>query len=246
MRKWVGPAARGVTAAIAFAACGAAAETMRIGVEAAYPPFSFINDQGEIDGFERAFGDALCQRVGLDCVWVKNDWESIIPNLVSGNYDAIIAAMTITPEREKTIAFSAEYYPPDPSAYLAPAGAGEEARAGVVAAAATSVQANYIVESGATLVEFPNWDDAIAALKTGEVDAVLADKGFLDDIVAANEGVYEFIGEELTIGGGMGIGLRKSDGALKAKLDAGIAAMKADGSLNALIAKWFEGRADAY
>ncbi|WP_179961577.1 transporter substrate-binding domain-containing protein [Pikeienuella piscinae] len=234
-----------MTAAIAFTAGGAAAETLRMGVEAAYPPFSYINDQNEVDGFEREFGDEICRRAGFDCVWVTNDWETIIPNLVSGNYDTILAAMTITPERDKVIDFSEEYYPPDPSAYIALAGAGEEVRGGVVAAAATSVQAHYIVESGATLVEFPSWDDTIAAVKNGEVDAVLADRGFLEDIVNESDD-FVFVGENLTIGGGMGIGVRESDTELKAKLNTAIESMKADGALNAMIAKWFDGRDHVY
>lgn len=217
-----------------------------MGVEAAYPPFSFINEDGEVDGFERDLGDEICRRAELDCVWVTNDWESIIPNLVSGNYDAIIAAMTITPERDEVIDFTQEYYPPDPSSYIALAGAGEEVRTGVIAAAVSSVQAHYIVDSGATLVEFPSWDDTIAAVKNGEVDSVLADRGFLEDIVNESGDDIVFVGDDTTIGGGLGIGVRESDGELKDKLDAAIAAMKDDGALNALISKWFEGRENVY
>ncbi len=67
------------------------AQTVRLGTEGAYPPYNFINDAGEVDGFERELGDELCKRAGLTCEWVTNDWDSIIPNLQSGNYDVIIA-----------------------------------------------------------------------------------------------------------------------------------------------------------
>jgi len=69
---------------------------VRLGTEGAYPPWNFINDAGEVDGFEREVGDALCTRAELTCEWVVNEWDSIIPNLVSGNYDVIIAGMSIT------------------------------------------------------------------------------------------------------------------------------------------------------
>ena len=82
------------------------ADTVRMGTEGAYPPYNFINDNGEIDGFERDLGDELCDRAGLDCEWVQNDWDSIIPNLVSGNYDTIIAGMSITDERDEVIDFT--------------------------------------------------------------------------------------------------------------------------------------------
>ena len=74
----------------------AAAQTVRMGTEGAYPPYNFINDAGEVDGFERELGDELCTRAGLTCEWVTTDWDSIIPNLQSGNYYTIIAGMSIT------------------------------------------------------------------------------------------------------------------------------------------------------
>src|SRR5699024_12190319 len=95
---------------------------IRMGTEGAYPPYNFINDQGEVDGFERAVGDELCKRAGLECTWVTTDWDSIIPNLVSGNYDTIMAGMSITPERDEVIDFTQAYIPVQPSAYMARAG----------------------------------------------------------------------------------------------------------------------------
>src|SRR6056297_2981630 len=94
-------------------------DVVRMGTEGAYPPYNFINDNGEVDGFERHLGDELCERAELNCVWVTNEWDSIIPNLVSGNYDTIIAGMSITPAREEVIDFTEAYIPPAPSSYLA-------------------------------------------------------------------------------------------------------------------------------
>ena len=54
--------------------------TIRMGTEGAYPPYNFVNDSGEVDGFEREVGDELCKRANLNCTWVINDWDSIIPN----------------------------------------------------------------------------------------------------------------------------------------------------------------------
>ena len=74
---------------------------VRMGTEGAYPPYNFINDKGELDGFEIEYGNMLCEMAKLECTWVKNDWDSIIPNLVSSNYDVIIAGMSITAERDR-------------------------------------------------------------------------------------------------------------------------------------------------
>ena len=119
--------------AATLTSANAFADTVRLGTEGAYPPYNFVNDKGEIDGYERELGDKLCELAELECTWVKNDWDSIIPNLVSGNYDVIIAGMSITEERDETIDFSQEYYPPDPSSFLALAGTKDEAVKGIVA-----------------------------------------------------------------------------------------------------------------
>ncbi len=235
-----------LAAALIAGTAYAGSHKVRMGTEGAYPPYNFVNDQGEIDGFEREVGDKLCEIAQLECTWVKNDWDSIIPNLVSGNYDTIIAGMSITEERDQVIDFTQEYFPPDPSSYVAAAGASEDAVKGVVAAQKATIQAGYVASSGATLVEFATPDETIAAVRSGEADAVLADHAFLAPIVNESGGELVFIGDKVAIGGGVGIGVRESDGELKAKLDAAIAQMKADGSLNELIAKWFDGREAGY
>jgi len=158
-------------------------QKVRMGTEGAYAPYNFVNDKGEIDGFEREVGDKLCELAKLDCTWVKNDWDSIIPNLVSGNYDTIMAGMSITADRDKVIDFSQEYFPPDPSAYVAMKGATDKVVSGVVAAQKATIQAGHVASTKATVVEFATPDETVAAVRSGEADAVLADRAFLEPIV---------------------------------------------------------------
>ncbi|MEM7732823.1 MAG: transporter substrate-binding domain-containing protein [Pseudomonadota bacterium] len=223
------------TAALALTGTMAMADTVRLGTEGAYAPWNFINDAGEIDGFERELGDELCTRAELECTWVTNDWDSIIPNLVSGNYDAIIAGMSITAERDEVIDFTQNYTPPDPSAYLV-ASSDVDVETSVIAAQSSTIQAAFIAEKGWTLVEFPTPEETVAAVRTGEADAVLADQSFLKPF--AEEDGLELLERTEVIGAGVGMGVRESDGELKAKFDAAIQSMKDDGSLNDLIAKW--------
>jgi len=208
---------------------------VRMGTEGAYPPYNYIDDKGEVAGFERELGDELCARAELTCEWVTNDWDSIIPNLVSGNYDTIIAGMSITDERKEKIDFTTNYTQPDPSAYLAMS-EGVDVANGVIAAQASTIQASYIAQSGATLIEFATPEETIAAVRNGEADAVLADRAYLEPI-AAEGGDLVMLEQNVLIGGGVGMGIRKSDTELRDKFTAAIESMKADGSLNALIAK---------
>ena len=223
--------------ALTLTAGGALAQdVVRIGTEGAYPPWNYIDDNGEVAGFERELGDELCARAGLTCEWVVNDWDSIIPNLVSGNYDVIMAGMSITDEREEVIDFTQGYTQPDPSSYVA-VSADVDVSGGVIAAQTNTIQAAYVTENGGTLVEFATPEETIAAVKSGEADAVLADKSYLDPIVAESGGEMVEVGTVL-IGGGVGMGLRESDAELKATFDAAIQAMKDDGTLNTMIAKY--------
>jgi polar amino acid transport system substrate-binding protein len=226
------------TALLALTAGASFAQTIRMGTEGAYPPYNFINDAGEVDGFERELGDKLCEMAQLTCEWVTTDWDGIIPNLQSGNYDTIIAGMNITAERAEVLAFTQNYIPPANSAYMA-LDAGVDVKTGVIAAQTGTVQAAHVAESGATLVEYATPDETVAAVRNGEADAVFADKDYLMPILEESGGQFAWAGEEVQIGDGVGMGLRQSDTELRDKFDAGISAMKADGSLNALIVKWF-------
>ncbi|MEX0306704.1 MAG: transporter substrate-binding domain-containing protein [Ruegeria sp.] len=226
------------TAALALTAGIATADTVRMGTEGAYPPYNFINDAGEIDGFEREVGDELCKRASLDCEWVKNDWDSIIPNLVSGNYDTIIAGMSITDERDEVIDFTQNYFPPAASAYVG-ASDGVDVSSSIIAAQTATIQAGHVAESGATLVEFATPEETIAAVRNGEADAVFADKDFLVPIVEESSGELVFVGDDVPLGGGIGLGIRESDAELRGKFDEAITSMKADGTLNTMIIKWF-------
>ncbi|MGR3364569.1 MAG: transporter substrate-binding domain-containing protein [Maritimibacter harenae] len=235
-------------AALAMTAGMAMAEshsmTVRMGTEGAYPPFNYLNDDGEVDGFERELGDAICETAELTCEWVTNEWDSIIPNLVSGNYDTIIAGMSITDERDEVIDFTQAYFPPDPSAFAAMSDSFDGT--GVIAAQTGTIQASHVASmDGAQLVEYATPDETIAALRSGEADAVLADKSFLEPIVAEDADLV-FSGGDVMLGGGIGMGVRESDTELKEKLDAAIAKLKEDGTVNTLIEKWFDGMEGPY
>jgi polar amino acid transport system substrate-binding protein len=220
-------------------AAPASAQVVRLATEGAYPPWNFVNEANEVDGFEREFGDEVCARAGLTCTWVVNEWDSLIPNLVGGNYDAIIGSLSITEARQQVIAFTQEYLPSDPSAFFASEGTGPEAIEGVVATQSNTIFVTWLAETPATVAEFPGPEDVVAAVRAGVADAGLFDRAFLDPILAEPDSGLVYISDNLFLSNGAGIGLRQSDTDLRDTFDAVITDMKADGSLNAMIARWF-------
>jgi len=85
------------------------AKTIRIGTEGAYPPWNNLNSAGELEGAEIDFGNEACKRMGVDCEWVTQDWDGIIPALLNGKYDIIVAGMSITEERKEKVNFTDGY-----------------------------------------------------------------------------------------------------------------------------------------
>ncbi len=84
-------------------------ETVRFGIEGAYPPFSWTEADGSLKGFDVDMANALCAEMQVECKIVPQDWDGIIPSLLARKYDAIIAAMSITEERKKKVDFTGKY-----------------------------------------------------------------------------------------------------------------------------------------
>lgn len=224
----------------------ASAETIRIGTEGAYAPWNYLDDSGEVAGFEIALGNELCKRAALECEWIVNEWDSIIPNLLAGNYDAIMAGMSITDERKESIDFSSDYFPPDPSKFAANAGREfdfDSLNGSTIGVQGSTIQAAYAEENfGAnnTIKSYGTFDQSVADLVAGNIELLLADGQSLDPIVESTDGQIVYVGPDVVIGGGVAIGLRKDDSELKTKLESALSDAKKDGTVDKLIQEYFE------
>ena len=98
---------------------------VRIATEAAYPPFAYKTESGELAGFDIDFTRAICEQMKVRCEIVEQDWDGLIPALLVNKYDAIIASMSITEKRKKQVDFSERYYR-DPARFFARKDAGFE------------------------------------------------------------------------------------------------------------------------
>ncbi len=80
-----------------------------IATEGAYPPYNMHAPDGKLIGFEIDLGNNLCARMHITCTWIAQDWDSMIPALNAGKFDAIMDGMSVTPQRLKVIDFSIPY-----------------------------------------------------------------------------------------------------------------------------------------
>ena len=236
----------GTAALVALFSVACSSEKVLIATDGEYKPFNFINEStGEIDGLERELGDELCRRADLECEWTINPWDDMIPDLRAEEFDAIMAGMSITPERDERIDFTDPYYPPAPSAYLARAGAGDDAAQGKVGTMEGTIHSDYFQETGREYVGFPDADETLNALLSGAVDAILIDRAYSIERLTELEGQVAIVGPPVPLDQGLGIGVRE-DSPLRERFNEAMASMKEDGTLNDLLRKWIGEDSDTF
>ena len=242
-------------AALAIASSLATAKdwtTVRIGTEGAYPPFNFVDSNGELKGFDVDIARALCEKMKLECTFVAQDWDGIIPALLAGKYDAIIASMSITEERAKKVDFTDKYYN-TPAKFVAKKGSGftetnpETLKGKVLGAQSSTIHANFLEDNfkDSEVKLYATQDEANADLASGRLDAILADSVALWEWTTNTDDgkCCEFVGSDQTderwFGKGAGIAVRKEDSDLKAMLNKALAEILADGTYKKLNDQYF-------
>tara|TARA_R110002124_G_scaffold46277_12_gene139021 strand:+ start:343 stop:1113 length:771 start_codon:yes stop_codon:yes gene_type:complete len=238
------------TALVAMAGI-AQAQTVRIGIAAEpYPPFAAPTASGEWEGWEVEIIDAVCAAAELDCEIVPVAWDGIIPSLTGNQIDAIMASMSITDERLQTIDFSDPYYN-TPSVIVAEKGADFAPTPEGLAGKILGVQASTTHQSyaqayftDAEIRVYQTQDEANQDLFAGRIDATQADSLAMADFIASDMGdccaiLGPVANDEAILGLGIGAGVRKGDSELLAALNAGIAAIIADGTHEEITARYF-------
>ena len=225
---------------------------VRIGVEGAYPPFSYTTADGKLEGFDIDIAVALCKAMGVEYKLVPQDWDGIIPALMARKYDAIIASMSITEERKKKVAFTNKYYQ-TPAKFITKSGMVKEFSPDVLKGKTVGVQRatthdNYLTDNYGKDVKIKRYatqDEAYLDLTAGRVDFLLADSVALSDgFLKKPEGKdYEFVGPDLTdpkwFGNGAGIAIRKRDKDLVEMFNKAIEQIRADGTYKTIQDKYF-------
>jgi polar amino acid transport system substrate-binding protein len=233
---------------------GALAEdkVVRIGTEGAYPPFNFIDQSGKLAGFDVDIGLALCEKMKVKCELVAQDWDGIIPALVAGKYDVIIASMFITDERKKVVSFSDPYYIAAMTHVVAKDADIKEftdaALAGkTVGAQSSTTQAEYIQKTypSADIRLYKTQDEANLDMANGRLDVMVGDFLPMYEWTTKSEDgkCCVLVGDAITdpafVGEGVGMAVRQEDNELRQNLNKALADILADGTYKKINDKYF-------
>lgn len=237
-----------VTISLLFAVDRAGAvEKIRIATEGYYAPFNYFDENGKLAGFDVDIGEALCKKMEADCEFVQQDWDNLIPSLMEGEYDVIVASMSITEEREKKVSFTIPYYS-NMLTFIGKQNSGieisdEGLESKSVGTLRSTVSADYLEEYYSGIVNIRLYDTQDAALDdlaAGKLDLVLGDNLPSYSWLQTDAGQdHEFIGEFIDINDRISIAVRKDDDALREKLDQALIAILEDGTYQEINAKYF-------
>jgi polar amino acid transport system substrate-binding protein len=235
-----------VAATVAFAGPAVAQDPLRIGTEGAYPPFNMVDENGNLHGFDIDIANALCAEMERECTFVIQDWDGIIPGLLAGKYDAIVASMSVTEERKQAVDFTNKYWtnklqfiaPTDVDLDISP-----EGMAGKTVGAQRATISAQLVEENLPGVEIKLYDtqeNAYLDLASGRIDAIIADMLVNYEWLESEAGEgFEFKGEPVYDNDLIGIAIRKGNEDLVAEFNAAIKAIVEDGTYAEINAKYF-------
>ncbi|RJG44944.1 ABC transporter substrate-binding protein [Mesorhizobium sp. DCY119] len=238
--------------ALAIGAAQAQEKTIKIGTEGAYPPFNNLTADGKLEGFDIDIANALCEEMKAKCEFVTQDWDGIIPALQAGKFDAIIASMSITPERLEKVDFSEKYYN-TPSAIAVPKdselkGVTKEDLAGkTIGVQGSTTHFNYAEKTftDGEVKAYPTAQEYQLDIANGRLDAVEDDIVVLSQWLDSADGACcKLLGQPSPqpveiFGPGAGIAVRKGD-ALAAEFSAAIKAIRANGKYKEINDKYFK------
>ena len=234
-------------ATLVFSANAMAAEKLRMGIEAAYPPFNNKDASGNVVGFDKDIGDALCAKMKVECSVVTSDWDGIIPALNAKKFDFLVSSLSITDERKQAVDFTDPYYS-NKLQFIAPKGVdfktdkdylkGKSIGTQRATLAGTWLEDNY--GSDIDIKLYDTQENAYLDLVAGRIDGILADKYVNYEWLKSKDGQnYEFKGEPVVESDKIGIAVRKGDDALRTQLNTALKEIIADGTYKKINDKYF-------
>jgi polar amino acid transport system substrate-binding protein len=234
------------------------AETLRAGTECTYHPFNFRDENGNLQGYDIDIGMEVGKRIGAEIEWVCQKWDGMIPSLLAEKYDLIVASMSITDERSEKIDFSVPYrisvgqfiaakdknlqlFNEDESVN---AEGFKDVKIGLQRA---TTYDNWIQAKApdAEIVRYDNVEPLYLDLTAGRVDAIMTNpmKAHLKFLSQPDGAGFGIVGPQITdqefFGIGVGIGIRKGNEELLARINEALESMKTDGTMGGFGKKYF-------
>jgi polar amino acid transport system substrate-binding protein len=246
--KQEAPATAASAPAAAPSAAAPAPKVYTVGTDAAYAPFEFQNEKGEIVGFSVDLLTAVAEKGGFQVKFVNTPWEGIFNALGQGDRDLLISSITITDERKQTMDFSDAYF--DAIQLIAVKEASKVAKFDDLKKLKVGVQTGTTGDEVVTKLQgktatttkrFESTPLALKELEAGGVDAVVADNGVVIHYVANNPGAkFKTVADTKSFAPEQyGIAVKKGNAELLAMVNKGLAAIKADGTYAAIYKKTF-------
>ena len=224
----------------------ATGDVLRIGTEGAYAPFNYTNADGTLGGFDVDIANAICADMKVTCEITAQDWDGIIPGLKAGKYDAIVAAMSVTPEREQQVSFTEPYFS-NTLVFLAKKDSSfdpsnsDDINAHSIAAQRSTISSQWLekVYPNADMKLYDTLSNAFLDLGSNRVDAMVSDKlPALEWLGSTSGSQYALKGQEIDINDNFAIAVRPGD-ALQAKINKSLVNIKADGTYDKINQKYF-------
>lgn len=222
-------------------------EVIRIGSDTTYPPFETVNEDGVIVGFDVDVFSAICERVNCVAEFHTTAWDGIFPALVAGEFDAVASGVTITAERDEVVDFTEPYFVVDQAITTRVENEDNtladftDAASSLTLGAQTGTTNAMTAETlvGRDRVQlYDDFNAAIQALLNGDVDGVMIDNVIAESFVASYAGELSVAVSSVESGEMLGFAVPEGSGLVDA-LNAGLAMIQEDGTLDALVQKWF-------
>lgn len=227
-------------------------EPLKLGVEAAYPPFNFTDRDGNLAGFDIEIGNELCERMKRNCEWVTQQWDGMIPALQAGKFDVMVSSMTITPKRSEQVLFTKPYYF-SYAMMAAPTGSdltldSEGLSGKTVGLQAGTNHERWLPEKYGqdfTIRAYPSTDNMFLDFQNGRLDAIFGDIAIIQPWINEHGGekAFEQVGENINdpeLGTEIGIAVRKGNTDLADDLNTAIESIVSDGTFEDIENEYFD------
>jgi ABC-type amino acid transport substrate-binding protein len=216
-------------------------EIIQIAIEGAYPPYNFIDENNQLDGFDADISLEIAKRLGVKAELLPIPWDSMIPALTGKKFDIIVSDMAITEERKKKVDFTIPYFTTGAQVFVpkdSDIEVGEDIKGKKIGVTLSTTNAEIVTQHEADVKLYKNDYLAFEDLIKGRLDGVVTDHGVGSEIML-NRNYPLLAVDGLLNTEEVGITIRKEDTDLREEINKIIEDMQEDGTYEEISKKWF-------